>query len=243
DILVVDEVLAVGDEAFQRRCMERINALRAAGRTLLFVSHALEQVRSVCDRCLWMDHGQPRELGRADPVLQAYRDEVNRREEVALQRSGSGEVDASPGREGVSITSIAYSGGEGRAAVFNTGDPLTIAIGYEAPQALGSVRFVVSFVREDGTVLVTVPTDDMVTTRRPLPARGVVRLSLEGLPFLQGLYQVTVEVCDIATGRPYKRLERVQPFRVHSSERREVGMALLGHSWDLPGVPTEVGTA
>ncbi|MGH7697207.1 MAG: ABC transporter ATP-binding protein, partial [Candidatus Dormibacteria bacterium] len=128
DILVVDEVLAVGDEAFQRRCMERINALRASGRTLIFVSHAMGSVRSVCDRCLWMDHGLPRQLGRVDPVVQAYLDEVNKREEAALLKTCAGEVDASPGRQGVQITSVAYSGRDGPSVVFNTGDPLTVSI-------------------------------------------------------------------------------------------------------------------
>lgn len=57
DILITDEVLAVGDEAFQRKCMERIYSLKKRGTTILFVSHALNQVRDLCDRALWFDHG------------------------------------------------------------------------------------------------------------------------------------------------------------------------------------------
>ncbi|MGH7608439.1 MAG: ABC transporter ATP-binding protein [Candidatus Dormibacteria bacterium] len=241
DILVVDEVLAVGDEAFQRRCMERINALRASGRTLIFVSHAMGSVRSVCDRCLWMDHGLPRQLGRVDPVVQAYLDEVNKREEAALLKTCAGEVDASPGRQGVQITSVAYSGRDGPSVVFNTGDPLTVSIAYAAPQELAGARFTVSFLREDGVPMVTVPTDDVATAQAPLPREGVVRLSLAGIPFLKGVYLLTVELADVASGQPYKRLERIQPFRVRSGERREVGMALLGHGWELPEVSAGVG--
>ena len=234
DILLIDEVLAVGDEAFQRRCMERIHDLRARGGTLVFVSHALESVRAICDRCLWMDHGLPRQLGRVDEVVAAYLAEVNRREEAELESTGSAEVDSAPGRMGVRITSVGFSGPDGATAVATTGDPFTVAVGYEAPQPLDGARFSITFLREDGIPILTVSTDDLETGGGSLPRQGMARLSLPGLPFLEGLYRVNVEISEIATGEPYKRLDRVQPFRVHSPGRHEVGLALLGHSWELP---------
>lgn len=236
DILLVDEVLSVGDEAFQRRCMERINAIRAEGRTLVFVSHALGSVRAVCDRCLWIDHGVIRQLGDVDAVLTAYLDEVNRREETALDFTGSSEVDTSPGRMGVRITSVDLSGSDGPITVVNTGDPFAVAVGYEAPEPLRGARFSVTFVRADGVPIATVPTEDLETADATLPRQGVVRLTLAGLPFLEGFYWVTVDITDIASGEHFKRLERVRPFRVHSGERRELGMAMLGHTWQLPQV-------
>ena len=68
----------------------------------------------------------------------------------------------------------------------------------------------------------------------------MVRLALPGVPFLEGFYSVTVDITEIATGQHYKRLERVRPFRVHSADHREVGMALLGHTWELPQVTSHV---
>lgn len=72
DILIVDEVLAVGDQAFQTKCFERIRQFRAEGKTLLFVSHASKLVREVCDRGLWLEHGRVVMDGSAGNVLETY---------------------------------------------------------------------------------------------------------------------------------------------------------------------------
>jgi ABC-type polysaccharide/polyol phosphate transport system ATPase subunit len=72
DILIVDEILAVGDETFQTQCLERIHALKRMGRTLLFVSHSTVLVQRLCDRALWLDHGETVLSGPPEEVLQAY---------------------------------------------------------------------------------------------------------------------------------------------------------------------------
>ena len=72
DIVIVDEVLAVGDEAFQRKCLARLDAFRSKGITILLVSHNAELIRSLCHRVLWLNRGQARALGPADDVLAQY---------------------------------------------------------------------------------------------------------------------------------------------------------------------------
>jgi ABC-type polysaccharide/polyol phosphate transport system ATPase subunit len=72
EILIIDEVLAVGDAAFQTKCAERIRSLRAAGKTLLCVSHAAGMVQRICERALWLDHGQLIESGPVLDVMAAY---------------------------------------------------------------------------------------------------------------------------------------------------------------------------
>jgi ABC-type polysaccharide/polyol phosphate transport system ATPase subunit len=71
-ILIVDEALAVGDIAFRQRCMRRIHELRSAGVTMLFVSHDATDVKALCARCLWLEHGRMRRLGEADDVVARY---------------------------------------------------------------------------------------------------------------------------------------------------------------------------
>ena len=71
-ILVVDEALAVGDIAFRQRCMRRIHDLRARGTTILYVSHDTTDVKALCDRCLWLEHGEMRALGESDAVIAQY---------------------------------------------------------------------------------------------------------------------------------------------------------------------------
>ena len=72
DILIVDEVLAVGDAAFRKRCNERMKAMLADGTTLLFVSHNNNDVRALCQNAVWLDHGQIRDIGTADEICTAY---------------------------------------------------------------------------------------------------------------------------------------------------------------------------
>jgi lipopolysaccharide transport system ATP-binding protein len=72
DVMLVDEVLSVGDESFQKKCAEKIDEIRRAGKTILLVSHALGTVSSLCSRCLLMNHGQMVALGKTDEVLAEY---------------------------------------------------------------------------------------------------------------------------------------------------------------------------
>jgi len=72
NVLIVDEVLAVGDQGFQAKCFEKISELKRAGKTLLFVSHSILLVRQLCERALWLDHGEVMMDGLADEVIKAY---------------------------------------------------------------------------------------------------------------------------------------------------------------------------
>jgi ABC-type polysaccharide/polyol phosphate transport system ATPase subunit len=79
DILITDEVLAVGDESFQRKCLAYMDAYRKQGGTILFVSHSLDQVSELCDRALWLSDGSIRADGKPDDVIAEYRADVYRR--------------------------------------------------------------------------------------------------------------------------------------------------------------------
>ena len=74
DILILDEVLAVGDEAFQRKCQDRMEAFRSLGTTTLLVTHSMGTVTSLCTRAAWLEHGKIRSNGAVDKVIQDYRD-------------------------------------------------------------------------------------------------------------------------------------------------------------------------
>jgi len=74
DILIIDEVLGVGDKPFFQKCFERIMEFRRAGKTIVCVSHDMESLRALCDRALWLDHGQVREIGPIRQIIQSYTD-------------------------------------------------------------------------------------------------------------------------------------------------------------------------
>jgi len=77
DVLLVDEVLAVGDEAFQKKCLSKIEEFRREGRTIVFVSHDLPTVLKLCDRALWLDHGRTRAMGPTADVVERYLESVS----------------------------------------------------------------------------------------------------------------------------------------------------------------------
>jgi ABC-type polysaccharide/polyol phosphate transport system ATPase subunit len=76
DILIIDEILTVGDQSFGAKCFERILEFKRAGKTLLFVSHVPEMVRQFCDRTLWLDHSEGMFIGAPDETLRAYSGKV-----------------------------------------------------------------------------------------------------------------------------------------------------------------------
>lgn len=72
EVLIVDEILSVGDADFQEKSKARMLELMGGGTTVLFVSHSLEQIREMCDRCIWLEHGQVKVIGSANEVCDAY---------------------------------------------------------------------------------------------------------------------------------------------------------------------------
>ena len=88
EILLVDEALAVGDIYFRQRCMRKVHELRARGVTILFVSHAVSDVKAIGDRVLWLDHGRLRELGEPDNVVAKYLAAMTEKDSAYLHHAG-----------------------------------------------------------------------------------------------------------------------------------------------------------
>ena len=87
DVLIIDEVLSVGDEAFQKKCMERMRRFRARGVTILYVTHSLDNIHELCDRTAWIDGGRLRFLGRTDQVVEMFRDSMQHDNDLAVTQS------------------------------------------------------------------------------------------------------------------------------------------------------------
>jgi len=145
EILLVDEVLAVGDEEFQRRCMERIVEFRRDGRTIVFVSHSMPVVQMLCDRVAWLDHGRLRALGDPGDIVGEYL------HEVTTSVAGRG------GRsEGSWIDVVEMLDGDGRpTSSLATGDPMAVRISWDAPQSLAAPVVHVEIARADIAVFAT----------------------------------------------------------------------------------------
>ncbi|GAC1331533.1 MAG: ABC transporter ATP-binding protein [Candidatus Dormibacteria bacterium] len=233
DVLVIDEILAVGDEAFQRRSLDRIAQMKAQGKTMILVSHAMDSVKEICSQAAWMEGGELRAFGSAATVIDQYINRVNESQARPVGRVGSTTVTVEAAST-IAISSVAIHGPAGPAAILHTGDPLEIHIDYSAGGPLEGVRFEVVVTREDGVLVLQAETEDGEIDGAVLSPSGEVVFRVGELGLLEGLFRVEVSIRDAGTGAVYAGLNESIPFRVRSGARTERGMTLLGHSWNLP---------
>lgn len=160
DVLLVDEVLAVGDEAFQRKCMERIAQFRAEGRTIILVSHSASQVQELCDRAVVLKDGMVVFDGDANGGVAALR--------AVLEGRRLGELHGLDAEEPVEVTSITLHDGSGAEVTeVNVGDPLTVRIHVRAHDAMPTWAAGFSIDTMLGQMTIASNTDRLETT---LPA-------------------------------------------------------------------------
>lgn len=245
DVLLIDEVLAVGDAAFVAKCKDRVARLRSEGKTLLLVTHDLEAVERWCDEVLWLHGGVVRERGEPRRVIDAYRQFLERREEEGiLEAENATSVDTSgtptsvpqqPQRWGsreVEITSVRLLEGESEERrVFRPEDPMTIEISYMLRELTTDVVFGIGFHREDGLVVHGSNTD---IERVPLPSlgrAGVARYAVSRIGLLDGTYHLDVAV-HRADGYPYDYHKSALTFAVRA-QHPQVGVIVPPHSWEF----------
>ncbi len=243
DILITDEVLAVGDESFQRKCMERIYGFRRARKTIIFVSHALEVVRSLCDVAVWLDHGKMRASGPSSEVIDAYLADVNRHEgerlAVAKEKGDDipSEDEINPFRRGsreVEITRVQLLGAlDKEQATFQTHSPLTIRLHYSAHSPVDTPVFGVGIHHENGTWVIG-PNTGFDEFRIPrIAGEGYVDYRIADLPLLGGSYRVSVAAVDSTQTHVYDIHDRLYSLVVQSNSIRErYGMMFIPGSWD-----------
>jgi ABC-type polysaccharide/polyol phosphate transport system ATPase subunit len=256
DILLVDEVLAVGDEAFAHRCLRRIEELLAEGRTLLFVSHGLDLVEDVCDRVLWLDSGCPRLIGSPRRVIDAYRQSVAEEEgrghrkakdEAARSRDGETEVDEDSGevlrwgsRQAEVVTARLLAGsGASAEERYNvaSGEPVAFELGVRSGEPLEDFVFGVALSTPRGTEVWGTNTDLAGYEARRLQGSARVRLVCPALRLAPGEYLVDVAV-HARDGTPYDYRRKAFAFTVTARDRG-VGVYFPEHRWEAEGVEWE----
>jgi len=234
EVLIIDEALAVGDQHFQRKCAERIEAFRNHGCTILFCSHSLFHVRHLCDACLWLDQGRMRALGPTENVLAAYETHVRNlnaggREEVAR----TGEVATPPPAERTGdlrkLVSVEVAGlGEGTPPLLTSKD-LSVTITAYAP---GSERPNVAMMleRADRVCVTSAGTDGDF---KPVPVgEGLWRatVTFHDLQLYSGEYLVNAFLFNPSGLVVYEQWLDCQRFMV-VRPTREIGLVRLPHTW------------
>ena len=240
EILIVDEVIAVGDEEFQRRCFDHLYELRRRGVTIVLVTHSLGLVADLCDEAAWLDGGTLRAVGPSRDVVDQYLAAVNRREAASSQDNSDDvatgdETEGKTPRRGsgeIRVTKVDYLGQDGQPRPFlATGQPCTIRISYQATTALPSVTFGLGFTTESG-VQVAGPNSGYGEAAYAVePGEGHVDFALDELPLQPGEFLVTTAVVD--KGHPYDFLDRAFVLKVRADDVSEPGLVKLTGNWSL----------
>ena len=248
EILLIDEVLSVGDEEFSARCVAKIQEMKYRGVTLLFVTHQLDQVRTLCDRAVWLDHGQLEAIGDPMRVVDAYLQEVSggtagvsaaapapeaeaqaapaeTKSEADEERWGSGEI---------VIRRVSLTDHDGRELVaLGAGTPVVFDLDVEARTAQDDFVFGLGIYHADGTCVYGTNTDVEGYSAEMIEGKVRVRFVVASLDLVAGTYRVDVAV-HTRNGRAfdYRRnaLRVVVGSRVH-----DIGVYRPRHEWRFDG--------
>lgn len=221
EILIIDEVIAVGDAEFQRKCFDHLYTLRKAGVTILVVTHNTATVETMCDGAAWLDHGVLQLTGTGAEVAGAYMEQVNRaeheqrREAELEQRAAVGASldldDTSETQiEDIQITDVTFRNRDGLETTVGVhGEPFTVRIGYEAIRPVEHP--VVGLAIHSASTSVHVTGTNTKIDRRELgtlSGAGHIDFSLERLPLTPGAYDLTVAISDSSVQHNFDRRDR-----------------------------------
>lgn len=252
DILLVDEVLSVGDLPFQRKCMERIAALREGGCAILFATHDLAQAEDVCDRVLWLEHGRPMLLDEPEMVIAGFRsamDEVTRARTPRAPASADAEADATTGQglvlgenrlgsQEMRIREVVLAATDGEpVAAAEAGEPLRVVVRFECEAPVDHPIVGVSFSDGAGRVCLEMSTADGAGLGSGVSGRGEVVLDLHRLDLRAGNYYVDVGLYERAWQYAYDYHWHAYPLEVTPAARDRSGHRSAPHRWIVePGV-------
>jgi ABC-type polysaccharide/polyol phosphate transport system ATPase subunit len=231
EILLIDEVLAVGDQNFQRKCGEKIESFRAEGRTIILVSHGLSQIEQLCDQTAWLEKGVVRKIGNSVDVISEYTGES-----LATQAREGGEIGTRRGNGAVRVNAVRLSDPQGAETTsFKTGDRMKIDIEYEAQRLLDDTVFSIRINTLHGNEVWTSNSRRHGQYIERLRQSGTVSLDIPELPLLEGTYDISVLVTDKTEQRIYDWLDRQIRFDVTSGLNPDGGIFTIGSKWAVDG--------
>ena len=244
DILIVDEVLAVGDAAFRQKCLAALATAKAQGRTILFVTHDPGAVRRFCDDAVWLERGKVQAAGPALDVLRAYLATTTTHGAGVVPEGPPADPYATP-RGPIALTGVdLLEKGEGTQTPFRgartvraPGDAWRMRLRYSASEPASGVSFGVAVHRDGGTYVLGAGTSG---ARHDLPVGdGAVIVTTEGLPLAPGLYSVSAGLwLDGASPEdgdpPDHRLTRAASVAVETPRILTAGLLAPRLAWEWP---------
>ena len=246
DVLLVDEVLAVGDESFQRKCLDRVRQFQREGRTIVFVTHAPDLVRQICDKAVVLDHGHQVASGTPGEAIRSYREHLLRagdrlelaQELAAVLEDGPGAEAGDPQHAGAGlsaqerkrnfrarITGVSFEH-PGAGAHLLPGESLTIRVRYDAAERVEEPNFGYAIYDIEGNLLSGNNTRILGTSVPAIEGTGEVVFHFEEIPLLDGTYFLTLAITSQDEHTVYDWQEQRHQFEVLNPGRAQGMMHL-----------------
>ncbi|MCB0965425.1 MAG: ABC transporter ATP-binding protein [Ilumatobacter sp.] len=228
DVLIIDEVLAVGDADFQAKCGDKIAEFRDRGKTIVLVTHDMGDVVRLCKRAAWIDHGRLRMIGPPSEITDAYLETAHSGRAITINdtmRWGSGEV---------KITSIELlDGAEQPVAMPRSGEPLAIRFVLSADEPVIDPELTLAVFDQSGTLISEVGTRSRNTRIDQVHGHRQVTLELDHLSLTEGTYELTAKLHDESGQREFDVRTRFVKFDVLKGTDGDRGLVTLGGRWNV----------
>ena len=246
DILIVDEVLTVGDQVFQQKCLERIYDMKRAGVAIILVSHSLADVQRLCDRAIWLDQGLVRADGPSIGVVDEYLADANdryyqqRRKREVEKPPDEFTIQTTPQRWGTGdavIAKVEILGKDGTTPeYFRTGDMLRLRVHYKTRKPIDTPTFGLAIYRRDGAH-VNGPNSIDAGYRVPqIDGGGVMEYTIDALPLNPGHFELTAAIYNHDSSVAMDHHHRMYRFEVRSPTlRHEEGIVHIPATWHHVG--------
>lgn len=242
DVLLVDEVLAVGDLAFQRKCLNRISQFKTDGATILLVSHDIGAIRNLCDEVIWLRHGRVEAHGPTEVVVGQYVTEMTAETRRRTPKAVPAKVTASGiplqmnenrfGSLEVEIQDAVLFGAQGMPTTeIDSGDPLCVEISYHAAETVARPIFGVTITREDGFVCYDSSNEARGPDFETIERWGKVRFVMDHLDLIGGQYYVDVGIYKQDWAYAYDYHWHVYPLTVRPT-KGEKGVVRPPGRWE-----------
>jgi ABC-type polysaccharide/polyol phosphate transport system ATPase subunit len=231
DILLIDEVLAVGDAAFAQKCFDRISRFRTQDKTIVLVSHDLKAVERFCDRALWIDQGRIRLDGPPAQVTRGYLDAVQARQGEALANAPEARR---LGTQQVEIARVEVLDGGGRPQyVFDSGEPMQVRITYRCPSPVPDPVFGVGIFRSDGVHCYGTNTRGAGMAIPQIAGTGSLTFRIHALNLLEGGYALSIAITDRDDRVTYDQWDRRIELHVRQNHLADSGLVRMPAEWRI----------
>ena len=227
DILIIDEVLAVGDASFQQKCYQKIESFRRDGKTILFVSHGLGDVTTLCSQVLWMEKGRAKAIGRSIDLVSDYlgasHNTVHKTNETSGERWGNNEY---------SVQNVEIIDPSGKTTdVVHTGKSMTIRIHYKKNSDVSDVIAGLRISHLHGTQVFATNSRRRETPLGEFGDTGYVDLEIPRIPMLAGTFQISVDLSDPSEMYTYDHWGQCATFDVLQDINQDEGLVTIDANW------------